>query len=68
MKTIEFTEYTYVLHAYPATMEISEEDFKKIENDEIKIEDIIDKYEVDYCDSEQLDDSYVDSYEYLGEI
>lgn len=69
MKTIDFIEYTYVLHAYDATVEISNDDFQKLENNEITIDDIVKKYnDIDYGCSEPIYDmSYVDSLEYCGE-
>ena len=67
-KKITFIEYTYVLHAYPAEVEISLEDFHKLESGEMDMETILGKYsDIDYGCSEPLyDDSYVDSYEYKG--
>ena len=107
-KTIRFTEYAYVLHAYQATVEISMEDFENLEihrkniqtiseklpsfkdikskgpdtfksvetiySNILKVEEqnintILEKYNADYDCSEPLyDDSYVDSYEYDGEV
>lgn len=63
MKTFEFYEYSYVLNRYPAQVEISDEDFSKLQNEEIEIVDIIDKYlnDIEYDNSEQIfDDSYLD--------
>lgn len=69
-KTIAFTEYTYVLHAFPAEVEISLKDFNKLKSGEIDLKTIKEKYnDIDYGCSEPLyDDSYIDSYEYDGEV
>ena len=66
MKTIYFTEYTYVLNTYRGEVEISEEDYKKLQNDEIKFEDIMGNYNLDYDgDSEaDYDNSKFDSIEW----
>jgi len=44
MKTITLIECTYVLHEYPAEVEISIEDFNKLEVGKIKIDTILSKY------------------------
>lgn len=65
MKRIEFTEYTYVLNEYTGEVEISDEDYLKLKNEEITMEFIMDKYELDYDGSQQLyDDSRFDSIEW----
>lgn len=68
-KKILFTEYTYVLHEYPAEVEISLEDFHKLKSGKMDLKTIVDKYsDIDYdCDEPIYDDSYVHSYEYDGE-
>lgn len=43
-KKISFTEYAYVLHAYPATVEISMEDFEKLETHQKNIQTIEEKF------------------------
>ncbi len=69
-KTIELIEYTYVLNAYPAEVEISVEDFEKLEAGKTSMETIIKKYDIEYIGhSEPLYDfSNFDSYEYIGEV
>lgn len=69
-KTIAFTEYTYVLHAYPAEVEISIEDFNKLKVGEIDLEVIQKKYDdINYgCSEPNYDISYIDSFEYEGEV
>ena len=69
-KTITFTEYTYVLHAYPAEVKISLEDFNKLKSGEIDLETIKEKYnDIDYGCSEPIyEDSYINSFEYTGEV
>ena len=70
MSTIYFYEHSYVLHNNPATLEISEEDFQKLENKEITMEDITNKYSnINYKGYSKpiYDDTYVHGYEYLGD-
>ena len=70
LRTIYFNEQSYVLHNYPATLEISEEDFYKLENKDITMEEIIDKYSnINYEGYSKpiYEDTYVEGYEYLGE-
>ena len=43
-KTITLIEYTYILHEYPAEVEISVEDFKKLETGKMNMETILSKY------------------------
>nr|WP_321267762.1 hypothetical protein [uncultured Sulfurimonas sp.] len=64
-KKIGFDEFTFVLHRYPLEVEISNEDYKLLENKDITLEDIIDKYDVEYDGySEQLDDCEIEDYHY----
>lgn len=63
MKKITFNEYSYVLHRYPIEVEISDEDFKLLSKGELTLEEITDKYNVNYgCSVPIYDDMYVDSY------
>ncbi len=50
MKTINFEERAFVLHTYSGKMEITEDDFKKLENNEIDIENLTSKYKVNFYD------------------
>ena len=69
-KTITLIECTYVLHEYPAKVEISVEDFKKLETGKMNMETIINQYDIKYEGySEPLYDfSNFDSYKYEGEV
>ena len=69
-KRIKFREYTYILYMFNAEVEISAQDFNKLESDEIDIEDIKRKYNyIDYDGGKpNFDDSSIDSYEYAGEV
>ena len=42
--TITLIEYTYILHEYPAEVEISVKDFKKLEMGKMNMETILSKY------------------------
>lgn len=66
-KIIEFNEYTYVLHEFPASIEVSDSDYKKLKNGNVDLETLIDNYNVEYSgDSEPIyDDSNFDSYELI---
>lgn len=69
-KKIKFREYTYVLYMFNAEVEISAQDFKKLESDEIDIGDIKRQYDyIDYDSGEPNFDNFsIDSYEYDGEV
>ncbi|WP_415407289.1 hypothetical protein ACLHDG_01815 [Sulfurovum sp. CS9] len=68
-KKIAFKEYNYVLHIYDATLEISVEDFEKLESGEIDMMTIESRYtHINYWNSESNDESFIDSIEYLGEV
>ncbi len=43
-KTITLIEYTYILNAYPAEVEISVEDFEKLETGKMNMNTILNKY------------------------
>ncbi len=64
MKRIEFNEYTYVLNEYPSSIEITEEDNELFTNNEISLEELIEKYdiEVDGCSEVIYEDTIFDSY------
>lgn len=65
MKTIFFTEYTYVLHAYTGTIEVSEEDYNKLNEYKVELSEIMDNYDLDYDgESERLEDERFDSIEW----
>ena len=68
MRTIYFSEFTYILHRYRGNIIISSEDFHKLENNEITINDICSKYKVDYdgYSTPYYEDSQFDEYVYDG--
>jgi len=61
MKTINVNEYTYVLHKYPGTIKISNEDYEKFNNREISKEEMLEKYSIDYAGYSEPDyDCFLD--------
>jgi hypothetical protein len=68
MKKIYCNEYTYVCHRYDIEVVISESDFEKLENNEITIDDICSRYEVNYVGPSRplFEDSKFDEYVYTG--
>lgn len=48
MKKITFTECQAVWISYDVELEISNEDYELLQNDELDLLDIIDEYDVDY--------------------
>ena len=66
MKTIGFAEHEYVLNVCRGEVEISNKDYKLLENNEISMEDIRNKYELNYLGESEAfyDDSKFDSIEW----
>lgn len=62
MKKIHFNEFNYVLNAYPVEMLVSDEDYKRLENNEVTLEDLIsENNNLEYGVAEPLYDiSYLD--------
>lgn len=65
MKKIHFNEFNYVLNAYPVEMLVSDEDYKRLENNEVTLEDLIsENNNLEYGVAEPLYDiSYLDENE-----
>lgn len=68
MKTIYFSEYTYISHRYRGKVEISDEDLEKLENSEITMYEISLKYDLNYdgYSTPDYEDSKFDEYIYDG--
>ncbi len=72
-KTIEFLENQYVLHQYPAKIEVSIEDLEKLQKGEVILEELLNIYEIKYngCSEPIYEDSYlseIDTYEVITDL
>lgn len=64
-KRIGFYEYTFILHRYSIEVDISDEDYDFLKNKQDYLEEIIDKYDIEYTGiSEQLDECEIDDFHY----
>jgi hypothetical protein len=69
MKVINFCEYRMVLHTYYGDVEISDEDYKSLESKNLSMEDIMNKYELNFSGdwNECENDDSFDGIEWIQE-